>query len=444
MQAALLALALASFSPTVTVESGTQLVFQGNFVAEKGSAAETEKTFKLSLLVSDLRPTGAGVYWALEEQGRGGWSWIHRFGHYQTGQSDAEGQPTLLYERPEGTNEIQLMTPLYFRDSPLADGAKWQEGRFDHEVAGTGKLGDASAWKVEVSNAYGPKRSMLIDQGNPLILSLKENVFIGQGEKHELRYELVSATRLDAAQAEAGVAAFDGLLALRNRLGIVPGTRDTKWTDDRLAMLREQLPSVLARITDGPLTSIASDAQRDAKDQKDRAGAVELMRGKLVGNPAARPELLGLDGKPFDWSKTDGKVTVLHFWEYRDTPLEEPYGQIAYLDFMFRNRPSEDVLVLGVCENQRLLDPETRLKVILSAKKLVGFMNLSYPILADEAEGIRQFGDPRVTGAKLPLFVVIGKDGKVAHYHVGNYEVNRDRGLEELDAVVKKALSSSK
>ncbi|MDA1051574.1 MAG: redoxin family protein [Planctomycetota bacterium] len=442
MHALLLAIAIASAAPTATIEPGAHLVFQGNFVAEKGSAAETEKKFTLSLLVADVRPTGAGVYWALEEEGRGGWSWIHRFGHYQTGRPDHEGQPTLLYERAEGTSEIQLISPLFFRDSPLANGTQWKEGRFDHEVTGTGKLGDATAWKVDVSNAYGLKRSMLIDQSNPLVLSLKENVFIGQGEKHELRYELASAMQFDATQAAAGVAAFDGLIALRNRLGIVPGTRDTKWNGDRLAILREQLPSVVARISDGPLTSIASDAERDAKDQKNRAGAVELMRGKLVGNAVPRPELHQLNGKAFDWSQTEGKVTVLHFWEYRDTPLEEPYGQIAYLDFLFRNRPSEDVLVLGVCVNQRLQDPETRLKSILSAKKLVAFMNLSYPILADHAEGVRQFGDPRVTGAKLPLFVVVGKDGKVVHYHVGTYEVNRDRGLEELDAIVKKAAGS--
>ncbi|MCB9937889.1 MAG: TlpA family protein disulfide reductase [Planctomycetaceae bacterium] len=442
MHALLIALAFATASPTATVEAGTQLVFQGSFGAEKGSAADTEKQFKLSLLVAEVRPTGAAVYWALEEQGRGGWSWVHRFGHYQSGRSESEGQPTLLYERAEGTNEIELLSPLFFRDPPLAEGTQWKEDRFDHEVKGTGKVGDNSVWNLEVSNGYGLKRRMLIDQRSPLILSLKENVFIGQGEKHELRYELVSATKLDAAQSEAGIAAFDSLLALRNRLGIVPGTRDTKWNDERLAMLREQLPAVVSKISDGPLTTIARDAERDAKEQKNRAGAVELMRGKLVGNAAPRPELRQLNGQPFDWSQTDGKVTVLHFWEYRDTPLEEPYGQIAYLDFLFRNRPAEDVVVLGVCANQRLQDPETELKAILSAKKLVAFMNLSYPILADHAGGVRQFGDPRATGAKLPLFVVIGKDGKIVHYHVGTYEVNRDRGLEELEAIVKKAVGS--
>ena len=166
------------------------------------------------------------------------------------------------------------------------------------------------------------------------------------------------------------------------------------------------------------------------------------MREKLIGNAAPQPALQDLAGAPFDWNGIKGKVTVLHFWEYRDTPLEEPYGQVAYLDFLFRNRKSEDVQVFGVSADPRLQDPETRGRGVVAAKKLRSFMNLSYPILADHQDGAREFGDPRVTGAKLPLFVVIGRDGKITHYHVGTYEVNRDRGLEELVQAVSAALEN--
>ncbi len=40
----------------------------------------------------------------------------------------------------------------------------------------------------------------------------------------------------------------------------------------------------------------------------------------------------------------------------------------------------------------------------------------------------------------LPLWVVIGKDGKVVHYRTGLYQVDVNRGLKELDAVVAEAL----
>ena len=46
------------------------------------------------------------------------------------------------------------------------------------------------------------------------------------------------------------------------------------------------------------------------------------------------------------------------------------------------------------------------------------------------------------TGAKLPLFVVVGPTGKVVHYHVGHYEIQRDRGLVQLDAVINEAMDS--
>jgi peroxiredoxin len=89
--------------------------------------------------------------------------------------------------------------------------------------------------------------------------------------------------------------------------------------------------------------------------------------------------------------------------------------------------------------NQLLDDPATYRRGVQSAKKLKSFMNLSYPVLVDAGEAIQAFGDPRVTGAKLPVVVVIDAAGKVVHYHVGLYEFDRDRGLAELDDAVTKA-----
>jgi hypothetical protein len=68
-------------------------------------------------------------------------------------------------------------------------------------------------------------------------------------------------------------------------------------------------------------------------------------------------------------------------------------------------------------------------------------MNVSYPMLVDSESYLRKvLGDPRAAGARLPLFLVLDKQGKVVHYHVGFYDVDRDRGLQKLDAEVIKAL----
>jgi hypothetical protein len=127
---------------------------------------------------------------------------------------------------------------------------------------------------------------------------------------------------------------------------------------------------------------------------------------------------------------------VLHFWDYRDEPLREPYGQIGYLDFLYHRRKAAGLQVYGVAVNSRLADETTRGAAERSVKKLKSFMNLSYPVLLDGGGLLRQFGDPRVIGASLPLFVVVGPEGTIVHYHVGTYEVQQDQGLKELDDVV--------
>ena len=40
-------------------------------------------------------------------------------------------------------------------------------------------------------------------------------------------------------------------------------------------------------------------------------------------------------------------MLVLHFWDYRDKPLRQPYGQVGYLDFLRRKFDSDRLLVAG-------------------------------------------------------------------------------------------------
>jgi hypothetical protein len=149
---------------------------------------------------------------------------------------------------------------------------------------------------------------------------------------------------------------------------------------------------------------------------------------------------LGDDALSLDALK--GQVTVLHFWDYRDEPLKEPYGQVGYLDFMYHRRRPDGLQVYGVAVDGRLADEKTRGAAERSVKKLRAFMNLSYPVVLDSGGFVKLFGDPRLVGANLPLFVVVGPEGKIIHYHVGHYDVHQDQGLKELDQVVQGALES--
>jgi alkyl hydroperoxide reductase subunit AhpC len=175
--------------------------------------------------------------------------------------------------------------------------------------------------------------------------------------------------------------------------------------------------------------------------QSGRAGAVSELAAKAIGKKLSEFKSVSTENEEVTHEDLGGKVTVLHFWEYRDEPLKEPYGQVGYLDFLYHQRQRAGLNVYGVAVDGRLADEATIPAARRSARKLREFMNLSYPVLLDRGDLLKQLGDPRILGASLPLFVVIGADGAISHFHVGMYEVTREQGLKELDEAVTAALN---
>jgi hypothetical protein len=162
---------------------------------------------------------------------------------------------------------------------------------------------------------------------------------------------------------------------------------------------------------------------------------MQALRTAAIGKPLPELKIADLNSKPLDPSTWKDKVLVLHFWEYRDAPLEEPYGQVGYLDFASRKLAGKAV-VIGVNVDERLGSEDTRRTAISSARRLKTFMNLNYNIALDDGALLKQLGDPRAAGGKLPLFVVIGPSGKISEYHPGLYEIKPEQGLKQLEAAI--------
>src|SRR5690606_32125131 len=147
-------------------------------------------------------------------------------------------------------------------------------------------------------------------------------------------------------------------------------------------------------------------------------------------------KLNDLDGTPIDPAVLKNKIVVLHFWEYDNDVLTAPYGQVGYLDFLHRKRGKLGVAVIGVAVNPGFRDEQTRARPARSAKNLASFMNLAYPIAADDGSLLKAIGDPRPFGAPLPLWIVVGPDGLIRTYKSGLYEIEANKGLDELDRTV--------
>jgi len=338
---------------------------------------------------------------------------------------------------------VPIPWPFVTADVPLTVGAEFKDGSLQFHVDKAGKVAERPSWQVSVRDVFGPKRMLQLDQTSPLVLSLTEKITMGRGDEYQLKLESAGSETLSGDQLTALAGVVQRLTALRGKLNLPNQTQEVDWKPEQLTLLREQLPALAELALTTPLSSLVESAHRDLKLQSGRATAVADLGGRFVGSAVEPFAAKGTEGE-WQFDALAGHVTVLHFWDYRDEPLKEPYGQVGYLDFLYHRRKPAGLQVYGVAVDGRFGDEKTRGAAERSVKKLREFMNLSYPVLFDAGALVKQFGDPRPLGAALPLFVVVGPDQKILHYHVGMYEVRQDQGLKELDQVVGEALDRLK
>lgn len=432
----------------VSPQAGTQLIYRGGIgELKQGTKAEPSKTFDLTLLITDADDASTQLYWLVDERGHGSWGWAERFGKLALdpkGRPAGSQGPALLYDYGDGKGVVPLGSPIFRTDMALAVGATWESDGLEYSVDASKTLDNREAWQITVRDNLGYKRTLWLEKNSSLLVGIDERVFMNQGTEYLLQTRLAGTSELPSQEFQTLKSDFTALVRMRSKLNRPQQSQDEGLTPVQRAALAENLPAVEKQITSGPLAKLVQAASRDLTVQSGRADAVSDLAMKYEGQTVEEFKLPSLNATPLTDADLKGAVTVLHFWEYRDTPLKEPYGQVGYLEFLYnRNKAkvaSGKFKVCGVAVDGRLTDEQNRRTAITGVRKLKSFMNLTYPLYLDGGSVIKQFGDPRLVGAQLPLFVVVGPDGKVLHYHVGYYEVDRQDGLKKLDAIVTEAL----
>jgi peroxiredoxin len=449
MTTALLALVAALIQAGPFDEAAAVELRYTGALAKAGRTAEDTALKRFNLYCLVIRETDGGrrIAFHLNERGGGGWAWPERFGALALDRElkpQSKGAIRLLYEYEGNPLVIPLPLPVPAYAGALRAGAKWSEGKESWEVLKTQKVQDRNCWQVQVSTAFGRKRTLAVDAESPLVVSLEERVFVGQGDEHVLTMQLESLKPLDAGQLAHDALVLTALLKLQSELQRSENEARPELSEVQLKIAADALPQLQNEAADTPFSALVSAINKDLKAQMQRSDEVAKLADKLLGKPAPRFALQLADKTEVASDALKDKITVLHFWEYQGEPLVEPYGQVGYLDFLYGKRRKLGVQVYGVAVDARFGDAQTAPAALKSIQKLRNFMNLAYPIATDDGKLLTRFGDPTKYGAKLPLWIVIGPDGKIAHFHSGFYKINPDEGLRELDDVLVKLIREQK
>jgi hypothetical protein len=294
--------------------------------------------------------------------------------------------------------------------------------------------------RIIVTTNFGRAQELLYDPDTGFLREADVKLFLGRGDEFSLVVKRTETNALSDKVADKVQQAQRLLQQIQQDLKRPENAVRPELTDEQLSAIEQRLPELDKLTQNTPLQSLTIVVHRDLKSQRERTDSIEELAAKFVGREAPDLELTLLDGTALPSGELEDKVIVLHFWKYHDDPLQEPYGQVGYLDFLHGRRGKLGVKFLGVAVDPKFANPQNSRSVMLAVKKLVSFMNLSYDIVRDDGALIEKFGDPQATGAELPLWVVIGADGKITHYKVGFYNVDPREGLKELDAAIIKAI----
>ena len=428
--------------------AAVELRYTGTLTKAARTADETPvKRFNLYCLVVREQEGGRKLTFVLSERGAGAWPWPERFGSIALDpqyKQISPGTPRLLYEYEGNPLTIPLPFPIPDYSAQLKTGTKWTTGKEAWEVGRTQKMQDRNCWQVEVSTNFGRKQTLSIDTDSPLVVALDERVFVGQGDEHVLHMQLESLKALDADELAKTASALPALLKLQADMARTENETRPELTEAQIKVVSEALPRLQKESADTPFSSLISAINKDIKGQLQRTDEVSRLAEKFVGSPAPKFSLTLTDNTAVSADSLNDKITVLHFWEYQGEPLVEPYGQVGYLEFLYNKRRKLGVQVYGIAVDARLAEQQSAPAALKSINKLKSFMNLDYGIAIDDGKLLAKFGDPTKYGAKLPLWVVIGPDGKVAHFHAGFYKINPDEGLRELDDLLVKMIREQK
>ncbi|MFN9720457.1 MAG: peroxiredoxin family protein [Planctomycetota bacterium] len=367
---------------------------------------------------------------------RTGCPWPERFG--RTGPlSDPDAvQPHLVYQYDSTVYVIPLPPVVIQLPETLEPETTFDQGGWQMTVLEKNSVEGIPAWMIEAKERRGRRQILAVSEIDGGVLRAEADVFMGQGDRFMLTLVRSEQKTLPTELTQSLEELETQLIALQAALRRRPDSHNSELSqrqvDDALAGIEQ-----MTRLAKGtPLESLVRLIRTDTEQQKARLAESNSRAKEWMDSAAPEFSLSLINGGTLESSSLKGKTVVLHFWDYRDSPLSEPYGQTGYLEFLFNQKRRMNVEVVGISTNPDFLSTENAGRGRRAARKLSEFMRLTYPIGHDDGKLLETFGDPRESKGQLPLWIVITADGKIAHYHAGFYEVDANQGLKELETVL--------
>ncbi len=408
--------------------------FSGSLIQPGTGDGEILRRFEAQVFTSE-----SGAFFHVTDDVRQGCPWPDSYGPVGPGTGADRVQPHLVYPY-DGSTYFLPLPPLVVKvPDDAAEETTWEQSGWQMKVLEKTSMNGTPAWSIEARERRGRQQQLTVEVATGILLRAEADVFMGMGDQFLMSLARSGSTTLSAEQSESMVKLQQELVSVQTLLKRRPDAVLAELSPRQVTDVTASLDKLTELSKSSPLEALTRQIRTDVEQQQKRIASATSRAGELMNADAPTFSLNLVSGGKLESESLKGKTVILHFWDYRDAPLSEPYGQTGYLEFLFNRRKAQNVVVVGVSTNQDLQTAENQNRGRRAARKLSEFMNLTYPIGHDDGSLLKAFGDPRDNRGQLPLWVVLSPEGKVLHYHAGFYEIDQAQGLRDLDAVLPKA-----
>lgn len=426
---------LAALFSTVTAclaaDEMENTLFTGSLVKAGDDEGDILRRFEVQLLTQKQ-----SHFFHVIDDARSGCPWPESFGRTGPEVGIDSVQPHLVYNYDGHAYLIGLPPLIVALPDGIESDTTWEHAGWQMTAIEQRNVENTPAWTIEARERRGRQQTLTVSASTGITLRAEAEIFMGQADRFTLTLTQTSRKMLEQSASDACQKLQDQLLTLQGTLKRRPDSHLSELSARQVLDVTAALDQCLTLAKGTPLELLVKQINADTEQQRKRLASTETRAAALKNTDAPKFKLSMINGSTLESASLAGKTVILHFWDYRDAPLSEPYGQTGYLEYLYNQKKEMNVVVMGVSTHPDLQSKENQNRGRRSVRKLSEFMNLSYPIGHDDGALLKSLGDPRDTRGQLPLWIVIDTHGKIAHYHTGFYEVDAAQGLKDLEAVL--------
>ena len=184
---------------------------------------------------------------------------------------------------------LPLLLPFVPRSDAAASEEAWEHDGSRYEVIEERSINGATCWSIRAKTGPARVHTILVRQSDHVVVSGRQTMFMGQGDKFQIDFELSEEGSIDPEQLTREQPLWEHLLSLKRELNHGEAGRTAPLTPMQIKQTAARLPELVEAAERTSLVPLLEFIHKDVETQLARMKQVESLADSMTGNWASWP-----------------------------------------------------------------------------------------------------------------------------------------------------------